>query len=119
VTSRLSKFKGFVYDAGVLVVVVGGLGLACDLGTVKAVDSSAVAVVHAVGQLGTSVQSRVPSPRLNPSPDEAGRLSVQPEQQRKLSGAAPAPDPWRHDAVPDDDSGAHHRWAALRPARAL
>lgn len=117
--SRLSKFKGFMYDAGVLVVVVGGLGLACDLGTVNAVDSSGVTAVRSAGRLGTSVQSSVTLPKLNPSPHEAGRLSVQPRPQRKVSGTAPVPDLTPREVMPDEESGAHHRWTALDLARAL
>ena len=54
--SRRSKFKGFVYDATVLIVVVGGLGLACDLGSANSVDPSGVARAHGPVLSMTTVQ---------------------------------------------------------------
>lgn len=46
---RMAKIKAFLFDAAVLIAVVGGLGLACELGDLRA-DSAQIAPAHLLAQ---------------------------------------------------------------------
>jgi hypothetical protein len=53
---KMSKIKGLMFDAAVLVAVLGGLSLACALGSNRGVDT-AQAAAHQVAQARLTLQS--------------------------------------------------------------
>jgi hypothetical protein len=101
--SRRSKLRAFMHDVAVLTIVVGGLGLACELG-----DGNAAGTSGAAARVPAQATMSIGSTEAN----SWGR-----EQQRKTSGAAPAAP--QIETPPRETSAPHHRFAALAPARLL
>jgi hypothetical protein len=54
---KMSKIKGLMFDAAVLVAVLGGLSLACALGSNRGVDTAQAAAAHQVAQARMTLQS--------------------------------------------------------------
>ena len=54
---KTSKVKGLIFDVAVLVAVIGGLSLACALGSARDVNTAHAAAAHQMAQARITLQS--------------------------------------------------------------